>query len=105
MTAEGKGGSKRPLLSFRTARITASATLLLSVLAAALRWAVFAANDLISRTLLALTFAGFGAWFIITIVWCRCPHCGHRIIQKVWIISECPACKGLLLEDRISKGD
>lgn len=45
----------------------------------------------------ALSLPLFITGVLITLLFCRCPHCGGQIYKQVLLVKKCPYCEGELL--------
>lgn len=86
-------------MRYQRARICASGALLLAVCLFAARCLFPSLSEAVSQALLVMGAIAVLCWFLTALLWCRCPHCGRRIIQKILLLRECPACGKPLWED------
>lgn len=79
-------------ISFNTAKIIGAIELLLAVILAAVRFFVKDLPQQVSSALLIIAVLLVFGWIIVTVVWCRCPHCGRVISKGVFMTDHCPYC-------------
>jgi hypothetical protein len=89
-------------MTFKQAKIVTLILVLFAVVLCVVGIVAFEEGSAMRNQLGYIATGAFAVGLVVMFLWCRCPHCGRRIIRGALLAVKCPGC-GKALDPRDAK--
>ena len=89
-------------MTFKQAKIVTMVLVLFAVVLCVVGLMGFEEGSAVRNQLGVIASVAFVVGIAVMVLWCKCPHCGRRIIRGALMVKKCPGC-GKPLEPKGTK--